>query len=62
MVISDGSRSLRSSFRARSSDRSMNASTLPEATVTRRGIFLSTFAAFFIFFSPKFGKPKRKRL
>jgi hypothetical protein len=32
----------------------MNASTFPDATVTRRGIFfLVTFATFFIFFSPK---------
>ena len=53
IVISDGSRSPRSIFRARSSDRSMNASTVPDATVTRRGIFLTTFAALFIFFSPK---------
>jgi hypothetical protein len=31
----------------------MKASTVPDDTVTRRGMFLMAFATFFIFFSPK---------
>jgi len=53
MVISDGSLSPRSIFRARSSDRPMNASTVPDDTVARRGGFLMAFVTFFIFFPPK---------
>ena len=53
IVISDGSRSPQSIFRARSSDRPVNASTVPDATVARLGIFSTMFATFFIFFSPK---------
>jgi hypothetical protein len=53
MVISAGRVSPRSSFRARSRDRSTKDSTDPDDTVTRRGVFLVAFATFFIFLPPK---------
>ena len=53
MVISDGSLSPRSIFRARSSDRPMNASTDPDETVIRGDLFLVGFATFFIFVPPE---------
>ena len=53
MVISDGSSSPQSIFRARSSDRRINASTVPDDTVTRRAAFLMGFVVFFIFVLPK---------
>jgi hypothetical protein len=53
MVISDASLSRRSIFRARSSDRPMNASTDPDETVTRGDVLLAGFVTFFIFFPPE---------
>src|SRR3954452_24426158 len=53
MVISGGSLSPRSSFRERSSDRPMNASTDPDETVTRGDVTLMGFPAFFIFALPE---------
>src|SRR5271157_2093929 len=53
MEISEGSFSPRSIFRARSSDRPTNSSTVPDDTVTRGDTLLLGLAMFFIFLPPK---------
>jgi hypothetical protein len=53
-VISGRNLFARSSFRAGSKDRPVNASTEPDETITRGDVFLAGFATFFIFFPPQF--------
>jgi hypothetical protein len=66
MVISGASFSPRSSRRARSRDRPMNASTDPDETVTRGDVFSVGFPTFFIFAPPETAdfiiEPRRQRL